>query len=106
MTTTETSYMVMAFAGGILLGVIFFAGLWFTVKKVTFSKTPALLILGSFILRMVITLIGFYFISMGDWKNLLGCLIGFIIARFVVIRFTKLIDEKQLQLKKEVNNEA
>jgi F1F0 ATPase subunit 2 len=103
---SEISNMIVAFIGGLLLGTIFFGGLWFTVKKLTTSKIPALLVLSSFFFRISITLLGFYFIGLGDWKKLVACMIGFIIARFVIIHFTKSIDEKEVQLKLEVNHET
>ena len=98
--------MIGALVVGILLGIIFFGGLWFTVRKMVASKIPALWILFSFIFRMAITLLGFYFISMGDWKKLISCLIGFVVARSIVIHYTKTIDGREMQLKKEVNHEA
>jgi F1F0 ATPase subunit 2 len=103
---TEISNMILSFIVGMLLGTFFFGGLWFTVKKTVTSKIPALWVLSSFLFRVSITLAGFYFISLGDWKKLITCLVGFIIARFVVIHFTKPIDEKELQLKKEASHEA
>ena len=106
MTMIETSYMILAFIGGMLLGTLFFGGLWFTVKKAVASKIPALWVLSSFLFRVSITLVGFYFIGLGDWKKLVVCLVGFIVARFVVIHYTKSIDEKELQLKKEAAHEA
>ena len=99
-------YMILAFIEGLLLGTIFFGGLWFTVRKLVTSKIPALWFLGSFILRISITLIGFYYISSGSWQRLLICVAGFIIARFAVIHFTKLSEEKQVLLKKEISHET
>jgi F1F0 ATPase subunit 2 len=98
--------MVLAFIAGSVLGILFFGGLWFTVKKAIAAKVPALWIFGSFFLRISIVLTGFYFISSGNWKRLLICVAGFIVARFFVIHFTKSIDEKQIQLIKEVGHEA
>ena len=97
----ETILMILAFAAGIVLGIIFFGVLWFTVKKSMTSKTPALWVLGSFFFRISITLLGFYFVGGGNWQRLLICLGGFIIARFLVIHFTKSIDKKQMHIKKE-----
>ena len=82
-----------AFAGvlaaGVLLGTFFFGGLWWTVQKGLTSKNPALWFFGSTLLRMSLTLAGFYFISRGDWRKLLICLLGFVIARVVVTRLTR-----------------
>jgi F1F0 ATPase subunit 2 len=102
----EIVYKILAFIVGLLLGTIFFGGLWFTVRKLVTSKRPALWFLGSFILRVSITLIGFYYISSGSWQRLLICVAGFIIARFAVIHFTKLSEEKLVLLKKEVGHET
>ena len=102
----ETIYMILAFIAGFLLGTLFFGGLWFTVKKAVSTKIPALWIFSSFFLRISITLVGFYFVSSGNWKRLLICVAGFIVARTLVMHFTKSIDEKQILLKKEVSHEA
>lgn len=102
----ETGYMILAFIGGLLLGILFFGGLWLTVKKAVTAKVPALWIFSSFFLRISITLVGFYFIGAGNWQRLIVSVIGFIVARFIVIRFTKPIDEKQRSLKNESVNET
>jgi len=98
--------MILAFIGGLLLGTIFFGGLWLTVRKLVISKIPALWFLGSFVLRVSITLIGFYYISSGNWQRLLICVAGFITARYSVIYFTKSNKENQVLLKKEVSHET
>ena len=102
----EIIYMILAFIGGLFLGTIFFGGLWFTVRKLATSKIPALWFFGSFILRVSIALIGFYYIFSGSWQRLLICVVGFIIARFAVINFTKLSEEKQFLLNKKVSHET
>ena len=84
----ETLTMVLALVTGVLLGAMFFGGLWWTVQKGVSSKRPALWFFGSFLLRMSIALAGFYFISLGHWDRLLACLLGFVIARFLVTRLT------------------
>ena len=102
----ETIYMVLAFTGGLMLGALFFGGLWLTVKKAVSARIPALWIFGSFFLRIGITLAGFYFISSGNWKRLVICLAGFIAARFLVIHFTRSVDERQSLINKEANHES
>jgi F1F0 ATPase subunit 2 len=97
----ETLSMILAFFAGIALGILFFGVLWLTVKKSVTAKAPWLWVLGSFFLRVSITLLGFYFVGAGNWQRLLICLGGFIIARFLVIHFTKSIDKKNIQLRKE-----
>jgi F1F0 ATPase subunit 2 len=84
----ETLSLVLALVTGVLLGGIFFGGLWWTVRKGVSSKRPALWFFGSLLLRTSITLAGFYLIGRGHWERLLACLFGFIIARFIVMRLT------------------
>jgi len=90
-------YMILAFLAGIALGLFFFGGLWFTVKKSIASKIPAIWFFSSFIFRVGVVLICFYYISPGGWQYLVICLIGFIVARFVVTYITKSIDEKPIK---------
>jgi len=96
----EIVLMIFALMAGLALGILFFGGLWVTVKKAVTSKIPAIWFFISLLVRLSITLIGFYFISLGSWQRLLVGVIGFIMARNIVLRLTKSIDEKQIQLKK------
>jgi hypothetical protein len=46
------------------------------------------------LLRMAIVLAGFYFVGRGNWQRLVVCLLGFIIARFIVMRLTSNLETK------------
>ena len=59
--------LALALVVGLVLGTIFFGGLWWTVRKGVSSKHPALWFLGSMLVRMSIVLLGFYFVGRGDW---------------------------------------
>jgi F1F0 ATPase subunit 2 len=83
---SEAPLLVMTLLAGALLGAIFFGGLWWTVRRGLSSRRPAMLFLGSMLLRTVTALAGFYFVSQGDWRRLLACLLGFFIARVAVTR--------------------
>jgi F1F0 ATPase subunit 2 len=76
--------LLLAGAAGLVLGAIFFGGLWWTVRKGLLSRQSALWFFGSMLLRMGIALAGFYFIGRGDWRRIISCLLGFVVARFVV----------------------
>jgi F1F0 ATPase subunit 2 len=84
----EKIILAATVTAGVLLGAIFFGGLWWTVRKGVTAKSPALWFLGSSLLRMGIALVGFYFVARGDWKKLLLCLLGFLVARVIVLRLT------------------
>ena len=85
----EFLILAEALAAGLLLGAFFFGGLWWTVRKGVSSKHPALWFPGSLLLRMSLVLVGFYFAGRGNWQRLVACLLGFIIARFCVMRLTR-----------------
>ncbi len=85
----ETLTLLLALVMGILLGAMFFGGLWWTVRKGVSSKRPAIWFFGSLLLRTSIAMAGFYFIARGHWERLLVCLLGFIIARLIVMRLTR-----------------
>ena len=85
----ETFGLVLSLVAGVLLGAIFFGGLWWTVRKAFSSKQPAPWFLVSTLLRTCTVLVGFYFISNGRWERLLVCLFGFVIARAFIARLTR-----------------
>ena len=85
----EFLILAVALAAGLLLGAVFFGGLWLTVCKGVSSKRPAHWFLWSLLLRMSLVLVGFYFAGRGNWQRLVACLLGFIIARFCVMRLTR-----------------
>jgi F1F0 ATPase subunit 2 len=84
MTMNETLGLTLAATAGLLLGAIFFGGLWWTVRKGLLSTAPAAWFLGSLLVRTSLVLAGFYLVGHGDWRRLAACLCGFIVARFSV----------------------
>lgn len=85
----EIVYMTLVFIAGCVLGTLFFGGLWLTIKKMKTTKMPALFFITSFVFRMGVVLLGFYFIASNNWQNMLICLLGFIGARFAIMHLTK-----------------
>ncbi len=98
--------MILSFAlvAGLSLGAIFFGGLWWSVRHGVASKHPALWFLGSALVRMSIVLAGFYFIGREHWERLLLCLLGFVIARFLVMRITRTPVERSNSPAKEASH--
>ena len=95
---------ILTWSAGVGLGVIFFGGLWWTVRKGVSSKQPVLWFFGSLLLRISIVLIGFYFVSGHQWRRLLLCLLGFVMARMVVIRLTRSPGENQTHPAREISH--
>ena len=89
MTPETTLTLVLAGLAGSALGAFFFGGLWWTVHTRLDSSKAALWVLGSFVVRMAVTVLGFYWVGGAQWPRMLACLIGFIVARQVVMRLTQ-----------------
>jgi F1F0 ATPase subunit 2 len=85
----ETLVLLLALVGGIFLGAIFFGGLWWTVRRALSSPQPSIWFAGSLFLRMAIAICGFYYVMEGDWRRLVLCLVGFLLARICVVRLTR-----------------
>jgi F1F0 ATPase subunit 2 len=89
MTMSDLLALVLASIAGLLLGAIFFGGLYLTVRQGVSSQSPALWFFGSLVARMGIALAGLYFASDGSWQRLVACLLGFVVARLVVTWLTR-----------------
>ena len=75
---------------GVLLGAFFFGGLWWTIQMRSPSEWSGLLFAGSLLIRMTVAVTGFYLVSHGDWRNLVACLAGFLLARIAVTLLIRL----------------
>jgi F1F0 ATPase subunit 2 len=99
MIMTETFGYFVAIITGLGLGMIFFYGLWRTVGKIINSNASGLWLFGSMISRISITMLGFYLIAFlhsdGKLERLILCLIGFLIARYVM---TKIVKVKEIEV--------
>jgi F1F0 ATPase subunit 2 len=86
---SSTLVWVFALFSGVLLGVIFFGGLLWTVRRGLLSLLPALWFSASWLIRTALVLVGFYVVSHGEWQRLLGCLLGFFLARILVVHVSR-----------------
>lgn len=86
----EILTLLLVAVAGVILGICFFGSLWWTIRRGLSSKRPAFLFLTSLLLRISLTLAGFYFVANGSLKLLLACLLGFVIGRFIMFRLVGL----------------
>ena len=77
---------VLSALAGMLLAFGFFAGLWWTVNRILTSPSPHLLVGGSFLIRMAIVLMGFWYIAREGWQQLLVAAGSFLLMRFLLIK--------------------
>jgi len=97
----DTLALMLSWMAGGALGAFFFGGLWWTVRKSLASGRPALWVFGSLMLRMGVTMTGFYLVSGTDWQRLLCCLVGFVLARQMVMRLTQSPEKPSTRLTQE-----
>lgn len=82
----NVSDLFLAFVSGLAVGLFFFGGLWLTLCKAPRVRYPGLLSFGSFLGRMIITLLAFYFVMGAQWQRLPACMGGFLVMRMVLTR--------------------
>jgi F1F0 ATPase subunit 2 len=76
----------LAFALGVGLGLCYFGGLWWTVRQLATARHPVLWLIGSFVARAGVSLVGFYVVLGGGAARLVVCLLGFFVARTILVR--------------------
>jgi F1F0 ATPase subunit 2 len=89
MNSTGIITLSLAASAGVVIGIFFFGGLWWTVWHGLRSKRPGLLFGASFLVRVGFTLTAFYAIGCGHADRLIASLFGFVASRFVVGRFLR-----------------
>jgi F1F0 ATPase subunit 2 len=96
--------LVLAWLAGVVLGTLFFGGLWWTVRKSVSSARPALWLFASLLLRMSVALAGFYVVADAHWQRLLACLLGFVMARLALTWLTRPAQENQARPAQETSH--
>jgi F1F0 ATPase subunit 2 len=86
---------------GVLLGAFFFGGLWWTIRSSPPSQWSGLFFAGSLLIRMAVAVTGFYLVSHGEWRKLVACLAGFLLARITVTRLVRLPPAKRTRILEE-----
>ncbi len=81
--------LIPPLAAGVLLGTIFFSGLWWTIRRGLASRRPGFWFIGSMLTRSGLAVAGFHLLLTlpgSGWKTLAAGLLGFIIARLAATR--------------------
>lgn len=73
---------------GLLVGAVYFVGLWLTVRRAARSVRPAPWLLGSFTLRSLLALGAFLLVlKLASPVALVVALTGFMVARWLITRY-------------------
>jgi len=90
-------YSLLYLFVGLGLGLLYFTGLWLTVKNMQKSRSPVALTLGSFFLRTaVVTLVLIFAARQGNYINIMMLLVGFIAGRLIL---SKRIGQQKKEIK-------
>lgn len=77
--------ILFALLSGALTGLIYFGGLWLTLKKIAQYKLSYTLLILSFIVRAAIVLLIFYAMVIYHWAYLAIALISFLAMRQLLL---------------------
>lgn len=77
---------IVALMSGLLLGVIYFGGLWWTSMRVGTVRSPGPFFMVSFVVRMAILLSGMYWATRGRLLETTVCLAGVLVVRQLMVR--------------------
>ena len=80
-----TSLVIPLILGG-LIGWVYFAGLWETVRRIPDANRPYGLMILSFAARSMFALGGFYILTDGRWERATAALLGFLLMRMILVR--------------------
>ena len=94
-------FILSAFVPGVALGSFYFGSLWMTVRQLPTTAYPTRLFIGSWLCRIIITLLGFYLVMNGQWQRALICLGGFVTARIVLTHFWRPKHKLNFELSRE-----
>ncbi|MBD3270915.1 MAG: hypothetical protein GF384_00070 [Elusimicrobia bacterium] len=89
-TVNNALSMLLLFFTGIMLGVLYFGGLWLTIQLVASGGNRMRIAAVSYVLRLtVVGLCLFFILKTGLWLLIIPCLIGFVTSRMIMIRTVK-----------------
>ena len=86
MNWAEIGRFALAFGAGLALGVLYFGGLWWTVRRLPRVRRPHVWTFGSFIIRATVTVAAFVWIANLEWRYAASCMAGFVLLRLVMTR--------------------
>ena len=79
--------VTLVLLSGLGLGILFYSGLWLTVRALPNARRPVALTLASFWGRTALVLAGFVVVTAHRWQNAVICLLGFVLARILLPRW-------------------
>jgi F1F0 ATPase subunit 2 len=84
--TVTVARILLALIGGLVVGVAYYGGLWWTVNRVGAAERPGLLFGVSFFVRTVLALAGLFLFTALHWLLIAAYMASFIVARIYLTR--------------------
>lgn len=82
--------ITFSFLMGIGVGLFFFGVLLWVVNRTPKAKHPSMLMISSFFTRLLVASFALYLISKySGWQGLLAATAGFVLTKFVFVKFEK-----------------
>jgi F1F0 ATPase subunit 2 len=86
----EFAAAVLSALAGAGVGVVFFAGLWLTVRRLPSARRPGLLSAASAVARIALAVGVLLAVARtGSWVGVVACLGGFVAARWALVSRVK-----------------
>jgi F1F0 ATPase subunit 2 len=76
----------LAVIGGVLLGLLYFGGLWMTLQYITRTNRPKTLLGMSLIIRVCLVMVGFWIIVRKDPMLFMVTFAAFLMTRVILTR--------------------
>lgn len=81
--------MVVSFIIGIILGLFYFGGLYYTTQKLKSNKSPGSLMIISTVVRMAIIIFGLYYLAKRGINHILIGSFAIILVRIILVIYVK-----------------
>ena len=81
--------MVLSFIIGVILGVFYFGGLFYTTQKLKSYKSPGSLMIISTLVRMLFLIFGLYFLAKRGINHILIGSFAIILVRIILVAYVK-----------------
>lgn len=86
----QVADIVASGLAGLALGAMYFASLWWTLRKLAGAHRPAVLLFASYLLRLAALVAAFLLICGNTWPRLAACLAGLLSARWIACRWARI----------------
>mgnify|MGYP001320157312 CR=1 FL=1 len=79
--------LLLSAGAGVLIGLVYFGGLWWTARRVSKTKAPGALLAGSFVLRMIFLLAALLVVTRGEPLSIAAALVGVWLSRRAAVAY-------------------